>query len=276
MPRELYNRTQAGEQLRQKGINRQEHSARMFDPIFPGMDPFIEGVQWPAFHSAMITRIQNELSRLLVPRCEVRIESYDEICIRPLLPARRRKPNTKPLGASYAPITQPTRIITPTFSEESAHKRVDIRDEEGKLITVVELLSPACKNHHRDRYLANRDAVLLSDVHLIEIDLLRGGERMEPDTPVEGFVILVARSQPRQPHRGELYEIGLRDPLPVIPVPLKPGDVDAPLDLPTLFKQVYIAAHYRTQLDYTQPPTIPFQPDDAAWIQSVLEKRAIL
>ncbi len=59
--------------------------------------------------------------------------------------------------------------------------------QKCRVVTVIEVLSPANKTRHRDRYIANRDAILSSDSHLVEIDLLR----------------------------GDLYEFGLRDRLPV-------------------------------------------------------------
>jgi hypothetical protein len=93
---------------------------------------------------------------------------------------------------------------------------------------------------------------------------------MEAGTAVEGYVILVARAQPSNPHRGELYEVGLHDPLPVILVPLKPGDSDVPLDLARLFRDAYRAARYRLQLDYRRLPAVPFSPSDQAWVTGLL------
>ncbi len=63
---------------------------------------------------------------------------------------------------------------------------IEIRDSEDRnLITVIELLSPANKQSGSDReqYLAKRRLLLSGNVHLVEIDLLRGGTRM----PVEGL-----------------------------------------------------------------------------------------
>ncbi len=99
--------------------------------------------------------------------------------------------------------------------------------QKCRVVTVIEVLSPANKTRHRDRYIANRDAILSSDSHLVEID-------------VAAYSVLVARSRPNASHRGELYEFGLRDHLPVVPVPLKPGDDDVPLDLPELLRRVYV------------------------------------
>lgn len=246
----------------------------LFEPIFPGMDPFIEDQRWSEFHNLMIGRIHNELSRLLVPQYAVIAEDYIQLNLRPDVSIIRGRPNSEPLEHSFASIDSATRVITPTISEVEEQPSIEIRDENGVLVTAIEILSPANKVRHRDRYLAKRDAFLSSDSHLIEIDLLRGGKRLEPDVPTEDYVILVARSQADHPHQGELYEIGLRALLPIIPVPLKPDDPDVPLNLRALFRDVYIGARYRLQLDYGQMPSIPFRSDDQTWVDAILGRNS--
>lgn len=87
--------------------------------------------------------------------------------------------------------------------------------------------------------------------------------------PAEGYAVVVLRSQPGALHRGELYEIGLRDPLPVVPVPLREGAADVPHDLPGSFRTLYVNARYRLLLDYTRLPD-GLSPVDAEWVQSVV------
>jgi len=243
----------------------------MYEPIFPGMDPFIESQRWMEFHNSLITGIQQALSALLVPQYNVIAETYIYLNMRPDVSVHRGRAGTEPFEQSSLAIADATRVITPAISDPDNHTSVEIRDDEGKLVTVVEVLSPANKGKHRDRYLANRDSILYSDVHLIEIDLLRGGQRMEAEISTEGYAIFVARSQTDSPHRGELYEIGLRDALPVIPVPLKPGDPDVPLDMPGLFRNLYIQSRYRLQLDYTRPVKPTLSPDDQIWVDAILK-----
>ena len=242
----------------------------MFESIFPGMDPFIEDQRWIEFHTLLIGRMQNDLARLLVPQYVVKAEGYINLRLRPDVSILYGKPDSEPLAISTTQIAEATRLITPTLHEIDEQQRIEIYDDSGHLVTVIELLSPSNKGRHRDRYLANRDAILYSDTHLIEIDLLRGGECMEPATFTDGYMILVARAQADKPHQGELYEIDLREALPVIPVPLKPGDADVPLDLPTLFQQVYEAARYRLQLDYSQALATPCNPADQDWIEQIV------
>ena len=63
------------------------------------------------------------------------------------------------------------------------------------VVTSVELLSPANKGRSRAGYTAMRQAVLATDVSLVEIDLLLGGHRPEVigDVPPGDFCVLVSR-----------------------------------------------------------------------------------
>ena len=115
----------------------------------------------------------------------------------------------------------PARVETP----EQDVQRVpflEIRDRVGReLITVVELLSPSNKRpgDDREQYLTNRREVLRSRAHLVEIDLLRGGAAMPvKNRPDCDYSILISRVQDR-PY-ADFWPIGLRDRLPLIPIPL--------------------------------------------------------
>jgi hypothetical protein len=82
--------------------------------------------------------------------------------------------------------------------------------------------------------------------------------------PDGDFYAILSRQQ-RRP-KAEVYAWTLRQPLPRIPVPLKPEDGDVTLDLHQAFCVVYDRARYDRSLDYTAP----LPPDDAAWVQDVL------
>lgn len=243
-----------------------------FAPIFPGMDPFIEGQRWPDFHQRMITKLADALSKQLAPLYDVAAEKYIYLGTRPDVSVYHRgRPGTEPATPVRMAFSDTTRVITPTLPESEDHKRVEIRDENGELITVIELLSPSNKTQKRQQYIANRSYLMYEGIHLVEIDLLRRGQRMEPDIIDDGYAILVARAQPDDLPRGELYEIGIQDALPVVPVPLKPGDPDTPLNLPGIFRQLYIDARYRLLLNYDRPPARAFSPEDEAWVKQHLE-----
>jgi hypothetical protein len=139
-----------------------------------------------------------------------------------------------------------------------------------ELITVVELLSPTNKRpgDHRAQYLSKRSIVRQGSPHLVEIDLLRGGKPLPAEERPECvYSVLVSRAD-RRP-MADFWPIGLRDPLPTIPVPLRPEDGDARLDLRALLDRIYDESGYEDYL-YEHEPDPPLSGDDATWARSFL------
>ncbi len=142
---------------------------------------------------------------------------------------------------------------------------VEVRDRRNRqLVALIELLSPANKQpgSNRDQYLARRNEILAGPAHLVEIDLLRGGLRppVERRPPCD-YCILVSRSETRP--RVGLWPVGLRERLPVIPIPLRAPDSDAKLDLQAAVHEIYDKARYQNYL-YDGAPEPPLAADDAA------------
>jgi hypothetical protein len=79
--------------------------------------------------------------------------------------------------------------------------------------------------------------------------------------------VLVSRAD-RRPE-ADFWPIGLRDPLPTIPVPLRPEDGDARLDLQALLNRIYDESGYEDYL-YHHEPDPPLVADDASWARSFL------
>ena len=122
----------------------------------------------------------------------------------------------------------------------------------------------------RREYLEKRQAVLRSGTQLVELDLLRGGERLptvEP-LPAGDYYAFVSRV----PHRPRVaaYAWTLRDPLPTIPVPLAGADPEVELDLQAVFNTVYDRTGYDYSLDYQRAAEPPLAESDVAWVQQVL------
>jgi hypothetical protein len=119
---------------------------------------------------------------------------------------------------------------------------------------------------------------------LIELDLLRGG------LPLVGgptIVELASRLDPlpdclvgvnRAWQRGaefdyELFPVRLEEPLPCIPVPLRQGEAEVPLDLQYTFRQAYDGGPYaRGAVDYSAPPDPPLRPELADWLTDCLKR----
>jgi hypothetical protein len=104
--------------------------------------------------------------------------------------------------------------------------------------------------------------------HLVEIDLLRGGKPLPAaDRPDCIYSVLVSRAD-RRP-RADFWPIVLRDPLPTIPVPLRPEDGDARLDLQALPNRIYDESGYEDYL-YNHGPDPPPTIGDVTWARSFL------
>jgi hypothetical protein len=143
---------------------------------------------------------------------------------------------------------------------------LEIRDGQSRqLVTAIELLSPTNKRTGPDReqYLRKRRQYFQARVNLVEIDLLRGGPRLPlEDLPECDYYVLVGRSE--EYPRVAVWPLRLRDVLPTIPIPLRPTDDDAKLDLQAVLQRAYDAAGYRHYV-YEGQPKPPLSEGDQAW-----------
>jgi hypothetical protein len=80
-----------------------------------------------------------------------------------------------------------------------------------EIVTVIETLSPTNDRNasdYRKQYLAKREQVLGGSSHLVEFDLLRGGERLPiKNCPPGDFFALISRA-----HQTSTAEIHLDPP----------------------------------------------------------------
>jgi hypothetical protein len=165
-------------------------------------------------------------------------------------------------------------IVAPAYgrllpSEDQIRESfIEIRDRITRdLVTVIELLSPTNKSPSSDReqYSGKRKIILAGNPHLVEIDLLRGGDRM----PVDGlqscdYVVMVSRSYERP--RVELWPLALRERLPKIPIPLRRDELDATIDLQQLLHEQFDAAGYQDYI-YRGSPHPALTGADANWAE---------
>jgi hypothetical protein len=191
-----------------------------------------------------------------------------------------RKKATKKGGPAVAdPASEVEPVDMRAFiAEEHREAFVEIYEAtpEQRLVTSVEVLSPSNKRPGTpgwDVYLRKRQSLLLGGVHLVEIDLLRGGQRMPmldpwPDSP---YTLLIARAKKAQLCR--VWPVHFQRPLPAIPVPLAKPDPDIPLHLQPMIVAIYQRSRYERSIDYTQPLTPPLGPKEAAWLEQQLRTR---
>jgi hypothetical protein len=246
---------------------------------FPGMDPYLEGSRWSGVHSQLCAEIARQLAPRLRPKYVALtnerfvVDTPEDVAIAP----RSVYPDTGVTEASPGVVPEhpvgvmeaPLRLAT-VMPERVPHVSVEIRDSaERRLVTAIEVLSPVNKRGRgRAEYLRKRRAVMLSDAHLIEIDLLRQGRRvpMRQALPSAPYFALVGRAE-RRPIL-DVWPIAMDQPLPTIPVPLLPGDADTFLDLQHALATIYDLIGYDLVVDYRRPPEISLPPETAAWAEA--------
>ncbi len=246
---------------------------------FPGMNPYLEGPLWSSFHAQLCAEIARQLTPAIGPRYiamvdeRLVIDTLDDISIatRVIRPGVTLAGKQRGAPAPAAVLEPPLRMATIIESEIPMHF-VEIRQIANMaVVTVIEVLSPSNKDGEgRSDYLRKRRAILNSDVNLIEIDLLRGGQRlpMRDALPNDPYFALIHRASSRPV--ADVWPIGLRERLPVLPVPLLAPDVDAELDLQAAFTGAYDSVDYGRAIDYSQVLKLPLNELDADWVASVL------
>ncbi len=260
---------------------------------FPGMDPFLEHPAFfPDLHDRFITHLSEALQLKLPPTYDAVIASRVWVetsrrSIGPDIHLLKRNGETGSPGetgggtAVAAPArTKPVVVTVP--HDEFQEPRVEVHARQNghdRLVTVIELLSITNKTpgaHGRDLYLQKQREILDSQVHLIEIDLLRGGTW----TTAVPQDLAQAQAGPFDYHvclhrfdRFEdyfIYPVLLTEPLPEIAVPLLAGDPDVQVDLQAIFQRCYQGGPYRRVRYQKESLTPPIRPDLAEWLRLVL------
>ena len=250
---------------------------------FPGMDPWLEHAGlWPDVHNALVAAVRRVLGPLLRPRYFVALEErvyIDEVAGLELvgipdvsLVSRDSPERPSPERAPSAAVVE----VAVPVAGRARETYLEVRGvEEGEVVTLIEVLSPANKRPGEGRrlYLGKRSMVLASLTSLVEIDLLRSGERMPllGTPPVTDYSVLVSRAWQRP--RADLLPFGVRDPVSAFPVPLRRDEEEPLVDLGGLLASVYEEASYDLRVDYRRPPVPPLPDDDARWAEERLAAR---
>ncbi len=267
---------------------------------FPGMDPYLEhSVLWPGVHQRLITYIADTLNAVLPPRYVASIGErvyviqaersiYPDIALFAYPPVQP-SPEPNVVGITVA-ASDPPWVLT-VKSEEIREVYIEILSvaDQSRVVTVIEVLSPSNKiagSEGRQVYLTKQQELLSCPTHLIEIDLLRGGEHTVA-VPREmllrrewDYLVCLHRGGQVEDSRngGERYEvwgIPLRQRLPRIHVPLQAGDPEVVLDLQAAFNRCYDEGAYARRLDYRGEPPTPLGGEDAQWADALLCERRL-
>ncbi|QDU22358.1 DUF4058 family protein [Urbifossiella limnaea] len=253
---------------------------------FPGMDPYLEHpALWPDVHHELISAIREQLNQVVRPRYIARVEErlYLASDYDPTDPFQRVPDVTVGLSRPDAAATTAAIAIAEPLvvrqAEPTREARVEVRDARThEVVTVIEVLSHANKtpgSAGRRSFLEKRDEVLASPAHWVEIDLLRAGagHRLRQRYPHHTYLVYSSPTDLRPD--GKAWRIRLQDPLPVVGVPLREPDPDAPLDLGRALVLAYDRAAYDATVDYAAEPTPPLPPDLAAWADGLLREKKL-
>ena len=265
---------------------------------FPGMDPYLERPsKWPSRHGKLIFEISDHLVAQLPDDYEVLAEetvylhepAAEERVLRArvdggvALAGRSRSPLEAPSAVATTPANR-TRLSTEV--ERSYDRHLEIRTgDDDRVVTVIELLSPANKERHRDEYLKKREDFIDAGVHFLQIDLLRGGGRRllpsDVEHPPHDYDAMLVRAETVDcdgadvPAReADLWYWTVRDELPRLPVPLDGDDPDVVLDLRAVLDAAYDAGRWSRRA-YDHPPEPPLPDDDATWAAGLLKKPGV-
>jgi hypothetical protein len=264
---------------------------------FPGMDPYLEGHLWPDVHQRLAAQIARLLAPQLRPRYVARLATrfvadlseigpvrilYPDVDVTVARPAHEPVTTYEPSVTLAPPLFSPPLVLTQPDPPRIKLVTVEIRDTQGeRLVTSIEILSPINKRGDGlAEYQQKRWLVMDSPAHLLEIDLLRRGHRLvsferveEKDRPlVEQASYFAFLTRSGSGRKVETWPLKMRDPLPMLPVPLLAPDPDVGLDLGAALRAIYDEAAYDLSIDYRQPPDPPFNDDDTKWADALLRE----
>jgi hypothetical protein len=264
---------------------------------FPGMDPFIElPAFFPGFHDDMVTYLKAALQDRLPERYyavgsdRLWVE-VTERYIEPDVQVRRSERDgpaveTQVSTAVAEPRTKPIVVTVPHDERREPFLEIFIREaDRERLVTTIEILSLSNKTHGehgRELYRRKQREVLDSKVHLVEIDLLRGGEH----TTAVRRDRLLRKAAPFDYHISIhrfdnledyfIYPILLEERLPEIAIPLLPGDTDVPVDLQPVFDRCYETGRYGRRIRYAELAlNPPLSAQRADWVRGLVRQRGL-
>ena len=245
-------------------------------PNFPGMNPYLENpALWSEVHSWLIVELARELNPSLIPKYRAAVEKrvyMDSLLVGiPDTSVFQQSPETSRSNVVTTEVlSKPIRVTLP-LTEEITERYLEIREvKTGRVVTVVEVLSPKNKRvgEGRDKYLTKRQKVLNSATHLVEIDLLRTGNFMPMMEGIRSdYRILVSRSNLRP--EAELYPFNVTESIPQFLFPLQPSDEEPVVNLAEILEQVYQEAALDLAIDYSVQPVPPLSESDFEWVRSL-------
>lgn len=259
----------------------------MFDNPFPGMNPFMEK-RWSDVHVALMGYIRDHLCEEVPLDLSVRAEeriSETPAGVSEISEAWKRglppvwQPKDPKADADLLAVAEPE--IVPFQAETK--RWIEICNLDGKLVTAIEVLSPAHKvEPGHSRYRKKQAHFLASDANFVEIDLLRWGRHtvavetghLKPREQPWDYIICATRAW--MGWQKEVYRCGLRERLPTVRIPLRPGDMDVPLAIQPMIDRCFRTGRY-WQISHDPDDLRPkLSEPDAEWARGLLKEAGAL
>jgi Protein of unknown function (DUF4058) len=267
--------------------------------LFPGMDPYLEDNElWHGFHNSLAVGIKSQLNKVISPKyyADVELHSSGENLS---IGARHV---TYPDVGVYKPPSAP--LPMPLFGDKGEKGGVRVLDapiervvvlpdrtktrsvriyvtKTHQLVTAIEILSPTNKQREGlEAYRRKRLKLLDSPVNLVELDLLRGGERPGQEVnqpPLDtDYILLINRENELGLRVSQIWPLSLSEPFPLLPIPLLYPDNEIALDLNQMVQIVYEESAYVWRIDYAQPVPPPKLRDSmAVWLKANLPQVSV-
>jgi hypothetical protein len=258
------------------------------------MDPYLEQ-HWGDIHASLVVYARNQLNAQLPDDLQARVEESSAVAIDER-PARTVYPDVRvveepdqpwavheSVACAVATVTVAEPYVLQLEDEPRTKRHLKIVDltEGGRVVTAIEILSPANKVglDGRAAYRRKQREYLDANVNLVEIDLVREGdfvlaapEDRIPSAYRTPYRICVRRAT--RPEQAEIYAVPLRLPLPNIRIPLRPSDDDVVLQLQPLIDDCYRDGRYH-RINYRVEPVPRFGEEDARWIDQLLREKGL-
>ncbi len=220
---------------------------------FPGMDPYLEDESlWAAFHHQLVASLYQIVQPGLVDRYRARV-------------AQRHYTTEQPL-------------FTSVVREEHHEEYIDIRQRgDGKLVALVDVVSPANKTTERGRqaYLDKRREARSQGANLVEIDLVLQGQPLldysREGLPEWDYAVMVTRPA----HAFEPFTATLQKRLPKFKLPLAGDDRDLIIDLQAAFSRSYDQGSFSAKINYQRDPVTTLSSEDREWLDNFLKQQKL-
>jgi hypothetical protein len=210
---------------------------------FPGMDPYLEA-HWRDVHTTMMTYICDHIQDRLPLDLVARIDESESVDVRVVEDFEDAAMGVQSQSVAVAaPL-----LVLEEVPQTARHVQILDLSSGERVVTAIEVLSPTNKLtvSGREDYRRKQRDYLNAGVNLVEIDLLRGGQHVLaaalefiPESRRRTYMMSV-----RSRTRTKVFGASLREPLPVIPIPLRPTDRDVSLNIQQIIDQVYDRGRY--------------------------------